>query len=143
MQVPKRLIQIDIDRAVIGINYPVERSIIGDAKEAVAALVEQMIPQRSAWDEIWERARKAGLAVTGDFSAFWRDFEWMGVQRQLKVLGIFARLCHRDGKSAYLDDMPRVLGYLRGACKRYRALGPLGTLIDEIEGRGPLAAGIV
>ena len=98
------------------------------------------------WDEerqidwavrYWERARKARLAVAGDFSAFWRDFEWMGVQRQLKVLGIFARLGHRDGKTAYLDDMPRVLGYLRGACKRYRALGPLGALIDEIAGRPP------
>ena len=99
------------------------------------------------WDEerqidwavrYWERARKAGLAVADDFGAFWRDFEWMGVQRQLKVLGIFARLCHRDGKVAYLDDMPRVLGYLRGACKRYRELGPLGALIDEIEGRDPV-----
>jgi aminoglycoside/choline kinase family phosphotransferase len=94
------------------------------------------------WDEerqidwavrYWERARKAGLAVAGDFGAFWRDFEWMGVQRQLKVLGIFARLCHRDGKVAYLDDMPRVMGYLRRACKRYRALGPLSAVIDEIE----------
>jgi len=55
----------------------------------------------------WERARKAGLPVDADFGAFWRDFEWMGVQRQLKVLGIFARLCHRDGKTGYLGDMPR------------------------------------
>ena len=55
----------------------------------------------------------------------------MGVQRQLKVLGIFARLFHRDGKAAYLDDMPRVMAYLRGACERYRALAPLAALIDE------------
>ena len=87
-----------------------------------------------AWDEerqidwavrYWERARAAGLPVAADFGAFWRDFEWMGVQRQLKVLGIFARLYYRDGKAAYLDDMPRVMAYLRGACERYRALGPL------------------
>ena len=58
----------------------------------------------------------------------------MGVQRQLKVLGIFARLHHRDGKAAYLADMPRVMGYLRTACARYRALGPLAALIDEIVG---------
>ena len=99
------------------------------------------------WDEerqidwavrYWERARKSGLAVAGDFGAFWRDFEWMGVQRQLKVLGIFARLCHRDGKAAYVDDMPRVMSYLRHACKRYRELGPLAALIDEIEGRDPV-----
>src|SRR4029453_18260677 len=69
----------------------------------------------------WQRARGAGLPVDADFSGFWRNFEWMGVQRQLKVLGIFARLYHRDGKAAYLDDMPRVLAYLRGACAPYGA----------------------
>ena len=97
-----------------------------------------------AWDEemqidwavrCWERSRKAGLPVGDDFGAFWRDFEWMGVQRQLKVLGIFARLAHRDGKTGYLADMPRVMAYLRGACSRYRALGPLLVLLDELEGR--------
>ena len=77
----------------------------------------------------------AGLPVGADFGAFWRDFEWMGVQRQLKVLGIFARLYHRDGKTGYLGDMPRVMAYLRGACARYRALGPLLALLDELEGR--------
>ncbi len=97
-----------------------------------------------AWDEerqidwavrYWERARKARLPVDDDFGTFWRDFEWMGVQRQLKVLGIFARLAHRDGKDGYLADMPRVMGYLRGACRRYAALEPLLTLLDAIEGR--------
>ena len=100
-----------------------------------------------AWDEerqidwavrYWERARKAGLPVDADFGAFWRDFEWMGVQRQLKVLGIFARLCHRDGKPGYLGDMPRVMAYLRGACARYRELGPLLKLLDELENRRPV-----
>jgi len=78
------------------------------------------------------------LPVRRDFAEFWRDFEWMGVQRQLKVLGIFARLYHRDGKAAYLDDMPRVMAYLRGACGRYAALGPLAALIDELEDRAPV-----
>jgi hypothetical protein len=77
-----------------------------------------------------------GLPVDADFGVFWRDFEWMGVQRQLKVLGIFARLNHRDGKAAYVDDMPRVLRYLRGACARYRALDPLRALLDELHGDG-------
>ncbi len=98
------------------------------------------------WDEerqidwairYWQRARSAGLPVDSDFSAFWRDFEWMGMQRQLKVLGIFARLYHRDGKAAYLDDMPRVLRYLRRACERYDALSPLRALLDEIHGGAP------
>jgi len=99
------------------------------------------------WDEgrqidwavrYWERARKRGLPVRSDFPEFWRDFEWMGVQRQLKVLGIFARLYYRDGKAAYLEDMPRVLAYLRGACARYGALAPLAALIDELEDRAPV-----
>ena len=79
--------------------------------------------------------RKEGLPVGDDFGNFWRDFEWMGVQRQLKVLGIFARLAYRDGKRAYIDDMPRVMAYLRSACERYRALHPLLALIDALEGR--------
>jgi len=97
-----------------------------------------------AWDEerqldwavrYWERARGASLPVDADFAKFWRDFEWMGVQRQLKVLGIFARLNHRDGKAAYLADMPRVMAYLRAACKRYAAFDPLTRLLDTVEGR--------
>jgi aminoglycoside/choline kinase family phosphotransferase len=83
----------------------------------------------------WEQARHARLPVAPDFADFWRDFEWMGVQRQLKVLGIFARLHHRDGKDGYLKDMPRVMGYLRAACDRYRALGPLLGVLDELEQR--------
>jgi len=97
-----------------------------------------------AWDEehqidwavrYWERARAAELPVGDDFALFWQDFEWMGVQRQLKVLGIFARLAHRDGKRGYIDDMPRVMTYLRRACERYGALHPLLMLIDELDGR--------
>ena len=86
----------------------------------------------------WERSRDAGLPVAVDFGDFWRDFEWMGVQRQIKILGIFARLYHRDGKSAYLSAMPRVMGYLRTACNRYRQLGPLLKLLDELELRQPV-----
>ena len=80
---------------------------------------------------------KTGTAGTADFSDFYRDFEWMGVQRHLKVLGIFARLNYRDGKSAYLGNMPLVEDYLRKACERYKELGPLLTLLDEWEVRKP------
>jgi aminoglycoside/choline kinase family phosphotransferase len=98
------------------------------------------------WDEAlqidwaaryWQRARAAKLPVGADFGTFWRDFEWMGVQRQLKVLGIFARLYHRDGKDAYLKDMPRVMRYLRDASSRYDELSPLLRLLDELEARQP------
>jgi aminoglycoside/choline kinase family phosphotransferase len=95
------------------------------------------------WDEpeqidyavrYWEAARKAGLPVHADFSEFWRDFEWMGLQRQLKVLGIFARLAHRDGKHGYLDDIPRVWRYAHRVCARYNGLGPLARLLEAAEG---------
>jgi aminoglycoside/choline kinase family phosphotransferase len=85
----------------------------------------------------WEKARAAGIPVDADFASFWRDFEWMGVQRQIKVLGIFARLCHRDGKRAYVGDMPLVMRYLRAACGRYDELSPLLVLLDALEGREP------
>lgn len=80
----------------------------------------------------WEKARQAGLPVDPDFAVFYRDFEWMGVQRQIKVVGIFARLCHRDGKERYLADIPLVLDYLLAACRRYRELDPLAALLDRL-----------
>ena len=81
----------------------------------------------------WEAARQAGLPVPADFHDFYRDYEWMGAQRQLKVLGIFARLCHRDGKQNYLKDMPLVMAYLRRTCQRYGELRPLARVLDRVE----------
>jgi aminoglycoside/choline kinase family phosphotransferase len=80
----------------------------------------------------WEKARAAGLPVRADFGDFYRDFEWMGAQRQLKVIGIFARLAHRDGKRRYLADIPLVMEYLLGACRRYRELAPLARLVETV-----------
>ncbi|WPB57061.1 aminoglycoside phosphotransferase family protein [Xylophilus sp. GOD-11R] len=96
-----------------------------------------------SWDEdlvidvtvrYWEAARKAGLPVGDDFGAFYAEVEWMGLQRHLKVAGIFARLTLRDGKPRYLADTPRFIGYIRSTCDRYRALGPLLKVLDRIEG---------
>lgn len=95
------------------------------------------------WDEefvlditvrYWQQARKAGLPVDSDFGEFWRGVEWMGLQRHLKVAGIFARLTLRDGKPKYLADAPRFIAYIHATATRYRQLGPLAKLIDEIEG---------
>jgi hypothetical protein len=83
----------------------------------------------------WEKARAARLPVPTDFAGFWRDVEWMGVQRHLKVLGIFARLHYRDGKAGYLEDTPRFEGYVRHAAARYDELAFLGELLDELGGR--------
>lgn len=82
----------------------------------------------------WERARRARLPVAEDFGDFWRDFEWMGLQRHLKVLGIFARLQHRDGKGAYLADLPRVWTYAHRVATRYQGLGPLAHLLEAVAG---------
>jgi aminoglycoside/choline kinase family phosphotransferase len=81
----------------------------------------------------WETARKHGLPVRADFADFHRDYEWMGVQRHIKVIGIFARLARRDGKDGYLASLPRLLRYLRKACGRYRELGPLLKLLDKLD----------
>jgi aminoglycoside/choline kinase family phosphotransferase len=99
------------------------------------------------WDEdfvlditirYWEKARKAGLMDFedwhSDFGAFYRSVEWMGLQRHLKVAGIFARLTLRDGKPKYLADTPRFIHYIRSTAHRYRQLGPLLKWLDEIEG---------
>ena len=85
----------------------------------------------------WEKARAVSLPVHEDFGEFYRDYEWMGVQRHIKVLGIFARLYHRDGKEGYLKDMPLVMEYLRRACARYVDLKPLLNLLDILEQKKP------
>ena len=94
------------------------------------------------WDEeeiidwavrYWQEAKKAKLPVPADFSTFYRDFEYMGAQRHLKILGIFARLYHRDGKDGYLKAMPLVMHYLRKVCQRYIELKPMLRLLDKLE----------
>jgi aminoglycoside/choline kinase family phosphotransferase len=82
----------------------------------------------------WQPAKEAGLPVPEDFSEFYRDFEWMGAQRHIKILGIFARLYHRDGKEGYLKDMPLVMDYLRRVCGRYIELRPMLKLLNVLEG---------
>ena len=98
------------------------------------------------WDEeqvidwavrYWQPAKKAGLPIPDDFSEFYRDFEWMGAQRHIKVLGIFARLSHRDGKHSYLNDMPIVMAYLRKVCERYVELRPMLRLLNQLEQSQP------
>jgi len=80
----------------------------------------------------WEKAKQNKLKVQDDFAEFYRDFEWMGVQRHLKVLGIFARLNYRDHKANYLSDLPAVENYLRRACERYKDLHPLLKLMNKL-----------
>ena len=119
---------LDFQDAVYG---PITYDLVSLFKDAYIHWEEEQVLD---WlIRYWEKARKAGLPVHADFPDFYRDYEWMGVQRHIKVLGIFARLCHRDGKDGYLKDMPLVMHYLRRACSRYIALKPLLNLLDELE----------
>ncbi len=121
---------IDFQDAVYG---PITYDLVSLFKDAYVEWEEE---RTLDWlIRYWEKARKAHLPVRADFAEFHRDYEWMGVQRHVKVLGIFARLWHRDGKEGYLKDMPLVAKYLRAACERYRDLTPLLRLLDEIENR--------
>jgi aminoglycoside/choline kinase family phosphotransferase len=81
--------------------------------------------------QFWEEGKRAGLPMPNDFGEFYRDFEWMGLQRHLKVLGIFARLFHRDGKDAYLKDIPLVLKYAIATANRYIELKPLARILES------------
>jgi N-acetylmuramate 1-kinase len=119
---------LDFQDAVYG---PISYDITSLFKDAFISWDEKQILDWTI--RYWEKARKAGLPVDADFGAFYRDCEWMGLQRHLKVLGIFARIHYRDGKPHYLKDTPRFINYVRKTCDRYRALGPLLKLLDEIE----------
>ena len=99
------------------------------------------------WDEevvldwvirYWQAAKKVGLPVNPDIDAFYRDFEFMALQRHLKILGIFCRLHYRDDKSIYMGDLPTVLDYVRKTANRYVELKPLARLLDAFEDKAPV-----
>lgn len=114
-------------------------ALMGPVSYDIASLMRDAF---LSWDEsftldvtirYWEKARKAGIPVPQDFGVFWRDVEWMGIQRHLKVLGIFARINYRDGKPKYLADTPRFIHYVRQTANRYDELKPINWLLDQIE----------
>lgn len=121
---------LDFQDAVYG---PITYDVVSLFKDAYICWDEERILDWVV--RYWECAKKAGLPAAADFAEFYRDFEWMGVQRHLKVLGIFARLYYRDGKDAYLKNLPLVMQYLRKTCERYSDFSPLLKLLDDVEGR--------
>lgn len=123
---------LDFQDAVTG---PITYDLVSLLRDAYIAWPEE---QQIDWAiRYWEHARKAGLPVAPDAADFYRDLDWMGLQRALKVLGIFARLHHRDGKAQYLDDLPVVLQHTRLVAARYGAFKPVLQLLDQIEQRSP------
>jgi len=121
---------LDFQDAVYG---PVTYDLVSLLKDAYIEWDEERVLDWAV--RYWESARAAALPVAADFGEFYRDFEWMGAQRHLKVLGIFARLWHRDGKDRYLADLPLVLRYLQRTAERYRELSPLAVVLDKLHGR--------
>jgi hypothetical protein len=119
---------LDFQDAVYG---PITYDLVSLLRDAYIQWDEELVLDWAI--RYWEKARRAGLPVANDIDSFYRDFEFMGLQRHLKVLGIFARLYHRDGKAAYLDDMPLVMEYTRKTAGRYRELAPLIRILDVLE----------
>ncbi|BBL26676.1 aminoglycoside phosphotransferase family protein [Comamonas terrigena] len=127
---------LDFQDAVYG---PVTYDIASLLRDAFLTWEEDFVIDITV--RYWEKARRSGLigarSASGwgdDFGEFYRAVEWMGLQRHLKVAGIFARLTLRDGKPKYLADTPRFIHYIRTTCSRYRELAPLLRLVDQIEG---------
>jgi len=130
---------LDFQDAVYG---PITYDIASLLRDAFISWEEDFVIDITV--RYWEKARKAGLlganSASGwgdDFGEFYRGVEWMGLQRHLKVAGIFARLTLRDGKPRYLADTPRFIHYIRSTCSRYRELAPMLRLVDQIEGITP------
>lgn len=124
---------LDFQDAVRG---PVTYDIASLLRDAFLSWEEdQEIDWAARW---WQQARAAGLlgehAMAADFGECWRAIEWMGLQRHLKILGIFCRLKHRDGKPAYAADLPRFFAYATKVALRYRELKPLIALIEPMTG---------
>ncbi|MGV7210889.1 aminoglycoside phosphotransferase family protein [Oxalobacteraceae bacterium A2-2] len=118
-------------------------AVYGPITYDVASLLRDAYVQ---WDEelvldwtirYWQHAKSVGLPVNKDIDSFYKDFEYMALQRHLKILGLFCRLNYRDGKAQYLDDLPTVMDYVRKTAGRYKDLKPLLRLLDLLEDRQP------
>lgn len=129
---PRRVVQtnpgiLDFQDAVSG---PITYDVVSLFRDAFISWDEE---RELDWVvRYWEQARAAGLPVPADFAIFWRQYEWMGLQRHLKVLGIFCRLYYRDGKDRYLTDLPRFMAYARRTASRYDELAPFRALLDSL-----------
>lgn len=131
---PRNLMDSDPDPGVIdfqdAVYGPVSYDPVCLFRDAFVSWPEKQV---DAWLALYhERALAAGVPVAGNFQRFLHQADLMGVQRHLKVIGIFARICHRDGKPQYLEDVPRFFTYLRQAIARHSELAPLAAILSEI-----------
>jgi N-acetylmuramate 1-kinase len=138
---PRNLMRAEPDPGILDF----QDAVLGPITYDVASLLRDAF---ISWDEEreidwavrwWQQARAtpalAGHPFADDFGECWRALEWMGLQRHLKVLGIFCRLKHRDGKPRYSSDLARFFAYATRVALRYRPLAPLLTLIEPLSGQ--------
>ena len=126
---------LDFQDAVYG---PVTYDITCLFKDAFLSWPEVRVRE---WQRgYWERAQQADIAVQADFAEFLRASDLMGVQRHLKVIGIFARICHRDGKPRYLADVPRFFAYIEAVLAERPELSDLAELLTSL--RAPTEASV-
>lgn len=117
---------LDFQDAVFG---PITYDVVSLFRDAFLSWPEARVAH---WRRRYhEAARMARLPVQDDFAEFTRAFDWMGLQRHLKILGIFARLTYRDGKPVYVADTPRFVHYVMEVAPRYSALAPLTALFER------------
>lgn len=119
---------IDFQDAVLG---PITYDLASLYKDAFLSWPASLIEKGVA--SYWQQAQEAGLPVAEDKALFQQQLDWMGVQRHLKVIGIFARIYYRDGKNHYLGDVPRFFGYLADVVPTYPELAPLQRVLDWVE----------
>ena len=120
---------LDFQDAVYG---PITYDVVSLLRDAFLSWDEEF--ELDGFAHYWEHAKRAGLPVDQDFGEFYRQLEWMGLQRHIKVLGLFCRIHYRDGKPHYMDDLPRFLAYASKVAHRYRPLAPFARLIDDLQG---------
>lgn len=133
---PRNLMVCDVNPGILdfqdAVRGPISYDVASLLRDAFISWEEE---QEIDWAvRYWEQAKKAGLPVPDDFGDFWRQLEWMGLQRHLKVLGIFCRLKHRDHKPRYSEDLPRFFRYAHRVATRYNGLGALARLIEPLMG---------
>jgi aminoglycoside/choline kinase family phosphotransferase len=119
---------LDFQDAVYG---PVTYDVTCLFKDAFLSWPEARV--RSWLEQYWQQARDAGVPVQAELDEFLRASDLMGVQRHLKVIGIFARICHRDGKPKYLGDVPRFFSYIEAVLARRPELAELAELLASLQ----------